>query len=396
LNTFRAKAVLTPEGLLDDAVVQIADDGAIVAVRGATPADPPALDGLILPGLVNAHTHLELSGLEGRVPGGEGLTRWVGKLIRERKTALTPEERVQTMRDAAGKLAAYGTMGVSDINNGADSGEALVEHGVSGIVQWELLTLDAQRLPLALWEAAEPHREVRGERGAAVVRPCPHAPYSTAPALIRACVKNSGTRRAPASLHIAEDREELAFVRDGSGAWAHFLDRAGVDWRWWQAPGGTPVEMLDQLGVLGPDLLLVHGVHLTPRDRSLLAKSGTPLVLCPRSNEHIGGELPDVPALLRTGVRLALGTDSLGSCPDLDVLGDAALLREAFPDVDPVVWLQLATRGGAEALALDLLGGIAVGKKPGLVLFEGVRSADELLGAVSSVPRRILAQHGVA
>jgi cytosine/adenosine deaminase-related metal-dependent hydrolase len=108
-------------------------------------------------------------------------------------------------------------------------------------------------------------------------------------------------------------------------------------------------------------------VHADADDRRRARAAGATAVLCPRSNLHIGGRLPDVPALRADGVGLALGTDSLASAPDLSLWGEIAALAEAFPDVAPDVWLAAATSGGAAALRLPALGAIAPGRRPGLL-----------------------------
>ena len=175
----------------------------------------------------------------------------------------------------------------------------------------------------------------------------------------------------------------MNFLRDGSGPFATFLDDLGIPWEWWEPPGCSGAAYLDRLGLLGPSLLLVHGVHLEADDRALLAERGAPLCLCPRSNLHIEGTLPDVPALLEAGVQLCLGTDSLASNADLDVLGEVVALMRAFPEVDPSRWLDLATRGGAEALGLPHLGTLEAGKSPGLLLLDVAE-----LEALVAPPRR--------
>ena len=138
-----------------------------------------------------------------------------------------------------------------------------------------------------------------------------------------------------------------------------------------------------------PGVLLVHAVWLSEADRLAIRAADAPIVLCPRSNLHIGGRLADVPALLRLGVRLALGTDSLASSPSLDPLDEIPVLAAAFPEVDPGIWLAIATTGGADALGMPRHGRIAPGATPGLVLLEGARDPSDLTGAV--IPRRWLA-----
>jgi cytosine/adenosine deaminase-related metal-dependent hydrolase len=108
-------------------------------------------------------------------------------------------------------------------------------------------------------------------------------------------------------------------------------------------------------------------VHASANDRRLAKNAGATVVLCPRSNRHIGGRLPDVPALLAEGIALALGTDSLASTPDLSLFGEIAALHAAFPDVPPEIWLSAATSGGARALRLEPCGALTPGRRPGLI-----------------------------
>lgn len=389
-----AAPALLPDGAVRDVAIDVGDDGVIAAVRERRADDPPAVDGIVVPGLVNAHVHTELSWVGDPVPGGAGLAPWVMRSMLRGRDAPAPEARRAAVAEAALHMVAWGTAAVSDVGSDADAAPVLAAAGLQGVLQREFLTMDAGLLPARMREAQACRGEARAASGRVVVRPAAHALYSTAPPLVLACLRGDDGRGPPGSLHVAEDREELRFLRDGTGAFAELLDRLGRDWRWWSPPGVTPVQVLAELGLLGPGLLAVHGVHLLPHDRALLARSRTPLCLCPRSNLHIGGELPDVAALIAAGVRLCLGTDSLASAPDLDLLGDVAVLAEAYPDVDVAVWFGLATAGGADALRLEHLGRIAPGKAPGLVLLEG---AATLADAVRDrAPRRWLVRPGVA
>lgn len=405
----RANRALVGKEILSDISVDLDDLGQIRAVRPARRFDPEARRGLLVPGLVNAHLHLELAALAGRVPGGDGLPKWVARLTRER-TESGGVDWTAAMVASAASIVAGGTVAVCDVANGDASALILAAAGLHGVVQRELLTMDARRLSDRIEAAGEADEEILSAGGRILVRPSPHAPYSTAPALIRAAVLGreenapvgrtwTGTdvthrrrTRPPASIHVAEDRAELQFLRDGTGPWAQLLDRMQLDWRWFEAPGTSPIAYLDALGVLGPGLILVHGVHLSPDDRNRIVRRRSPLCLCPRSNLHIGGELPDVTALVQLGAQLCLGTDSLASAPDLDVLGEVTALLMAFPALDPALALSYATAGGADALSLDHLGRIEVGKAPGLVLLE----VDDVSELRQRVPRRkVLAPAGL-
>ena len=370
-----ARRALVDDELVEHVAFETNAEGVIEAIRPVTAADPPAAEGLVVAGLVNAHLHLELSAWLGQVPGGQGLFPWVGAL-RSQPPASDPGGAAVA---AARSLRGGGTAMVCDISNQGHTGAWLAEAGLAGVVQHEQLGMHGPSIE---------ERVARGLQqrprwdGAVVTRPSPHAVYSTPGPLIQATARPM--EGAPASIHLSEDEAEEAFLRDGRGPVADLLDRLELDWSWYGAPGCSPAAWLERLGVLGPDLLLVHGVHLSADDRELLHARKAPLCLCPRSNLHIGGQLPDVPSLLDSGVSLALGTDSLASCPDLDVLGEVAALTAAFPEVPALRWLVMATAGGADALGWRGAGRLCVGAAPGLLLLEGVQHPADL----AHVPHR--------
>ncbi|HHO52596.1 MAG TPA: amidohydrolase [Deltaproteobacteria bacterium] len=356
----RTQRALLGDQLVEDAVVELSETHEITVVRPGRAGDPPALRGLLVPGLVNAHLHLELSWARGAIEGGEGLPAWVQAL----RSCTPPPDAAGRARRAAEAMIEGGTALVCDVSNLGDTAELLASVGLAGIVQHELLGLSQAGLSERIEAARAPARWV----GKVAVRPSPHATYSAPGPLLAAA--GAGRAGVPGSVHLAEDPGEAELTLRGSGPFAELLDALGIDWRWWEPPGLSPTAWLAALGLLGPELLLVHGVHLEPTDRAAIAAAGAWVCLCPRSNQHIGGQLPDVPALMQAGIGLCLGTDSLGSAPDLDVLGEIALLCGAFPQIPALRWLQLATVGGADALQRPGLGRIAVGATPGLLLLE--------------------------
>ncbi len=157
-------------------------------------------------------------------------------------------------------------------------------------------------------------------------------------------------------------------MRDGTGRWVAVLERMGVDPQT-RVSGRSPVATLAELGAFDGDHppLLVHMVHADDEDRRLAARAGATAVLCPRSNLHIGGVLPDVAGLMVDGVAIALGTDSLASSPDISLWGEMATLAAHLPSVPGHRWLDAATRGGAHALGLVELGTLTAGKRPGVL-----------------------------
>jgi cytosine/adenosine deaminase-related metal-dependent hydrolase len=365
-----------PPWIADGAVALDEDD----VVRAVGPraelrrrfADAPEErgEGALLPGLVNAHTHLELSDLAGQVPGGEGLVAWATACMRA-GAEHTPEQHRDAAMGAAAEAVRLGTAAVGDVSNSLASLPGIAAAGLRGTIFHELLGSRDAATGDALADAARERALVSKKQpwpvGLGYV-PAPHAPYSAHPRLIQRIFETAARTGLPTSVHVAEDPDELALLHDGSGRWRPVLEAMGVEVGA-RVPRREPVQYLAGLGAFaGPaPPLLVHMVHASANDRRLAKNAGATVVLCPRSNRHIGGRLPDVPALLAEGIALALGTDSLASTPDLSLFGEIAALHAAFPDVPPEIWLSAATSGGARALRLEPCGALTPGRRPGLI-----------------------------
>lgn len=311
---------------------------------------------VLTPGFVNAHTHLELSHLEGGVPGDRGFVAWIEDQLRVRAERPIDEGPV-AVRRAIAAMVAGGTAAVADVSNSLSTVDPLRESGIHALVLHEILGFDPAKADHVM-------AQTRAARAALSATPSPslriavaaHAPHSISRELFARLRSEGGVK----SIHVAESRAEDDFLRDGSGDWRAFLDRR-VGPIPFEAPGTTPVRYLDSLGVLTPGLLAVHCVRVDEADAKLLAARGAVAVLCPRSNEFLGNGVPPLALLLGHGVPLALGTDSLASCASLDVLEDARFLARRFPRVPGAALLHALTRGGALALGFDDLGEIRAG-----------------------------------
>jgi cytosine/adenosine deaminase-related metal-dependent hydrolase len=357
-------------------------DGRIAWVgRPGDPGEPagPVHDlgrGVLLPGLVNAHCHLELSHLAGALDAAaaEGYVAWVEALVEAR--GRYPPERVARAAEAAiDGLVRTGTAAVGDVSNTLAAVPLLTGSPLLAVVFFELLGWDPAAAPLAL-EAARRRIAEAGGRwpGPDVeVRIAAHAPHSVSPALLEALVADGG----PAALHLAESPGETRFLAEGDPDWAAFLRRRGLGHVRFTPPGASPVRYVDGLGVLHPALVAAHCVQVDADDIARLARHRVGVVLCPRSNLRLGAGLPPVPALRAAGVRLALGSDSLASAPDLDVLEDARALRRAFPELGAELLVHLATAGGADVLGLPALGALEPGRRAALAYAAADRTPDE-------------------
>ncbi|MDP2312920.1 MAG: amidohydrolase family protein [Pseudomonadota bacterium] len=334
-RAYRPTWAWTDEGLVRAPVFGVDERGILCDPRGLPVEDRR---GLLVPGFVNAHTHLEL----GPVPTAKqaGFVSWVAQF-----RAGAPPSAAQAGRGVFQAIRA-GTAALGEITNNGWSQGALTAARMPARVWHEVFGIDCVDVP----------GDVSG-------RLTPHAPHSTHPNMIKAAAALPG----PWSIHFDEDPEEAAWLASGTGAWRPFLQRSGRDLSAFPIPGLSPAAYLASMGVLDRRALLVHATCTRGADLDLIAAAR--VCLCVRSNEHITGRLPDVPGMLDRGIPLAVGTDSLASTPDLDPLAEAAALRRAFPQIAVEVWLHALTAGGADALDLPV-GRLTNGLAPGLLLVD--------------------------
>jgi aminodeoxyfutalosine deaminase len=351
------------------------DDGVVIAVGPRETVERrhgrgERLDAVLLPALVNAHLHLELSHMRGRVPGGEGLAAWIGRFVAAR-SEVRAQGAPEAMAEAAQALRAAGVAAVGDVSNTLASLEPLARAGLCGTVYHEVLGFPRDRFERYL-QAARAERAVRPRPPGLRVFESPHAVYSTNREALLALL-----RAGPCSIHLAEDPAEREFCRDGAGPFRRLLEGFGAaDIDALRVAGRSAAAWAVRDGGLGADRLAVHCVDLDGEDLALLAGCGATAVLCPRSNLAISGLRPPLPALLAAGVPLAVGTDSLASSPSLSPLAELALLRREFPDVPAARLLPLAWNGAA--VGAPHVGRLVPGPAPGLLAapLDGARPAD--------------------
>jgi cytosine/adenosine deaminase-related metal-dependent hydrolase len=349
------------------------DAGRIVAVGGGDEAEATRVFGprrdlgrvALVPGLVNAHTHLELSWLRDRVPPSNRFTSWVKQLIAARGGIERPDD--PTVTGAAGTAArearAQGTVAVGDISNSLASVDAIAASGMHGIVFHELMGF-RERTGALVDQTREARRQAAGRHPRVRVSLAPHAPYSVSRELFEAIRAEVATGDVPvSSVHLGESDEEMELLSMGTGEWARMLRWVGA-WRDdWQAPGVGPVEYLDQLGVFAGPTLAVHGVHLSDESLGRLKARGATIVTCPRSNQWVGVGVPPVERFYRSGVAVAVGTDSLASVEDLNLFAELKQMRWLGPNIPAARLIESATLTGARALGLDReLGSLTPGK----------------------------------
>ena len=304
----------------------------------------------LLPGLVNAHTHLELSWMRGRVPPRESMPAWAASLMALRRS-VSPEP-VEPVQAAIGEARASGTCLVGDVTNTLATYGFLLDSDLSGVLFRELLGFSATN-PDGLVAAAAAQIAELPPAARVQLSIAAHAPYSVSPGLFQSIERwhhERAGRRVPFSVHLGESPQEIEFLRAGTGEWRALLEALGVWNPGWSAPGCGPVEYLERFGVVGPALLAVHGVQFDDDDLARLARRGATVVTCPRSNRWTGAGTPPIDRFYGSGVRVAVGTDSLASVEDLNVFAELATMRRLARRVPAARLLESATRSGAEAL----------------------------------------------
>jgi cytosine/adenosine deaminase-related metal-dependent hydrolase len=349
---------------LERGAVLIGAGGRIAAVGPdrAVPRPPGVVseefaDALLLPGLINTHTHLELTSM-GELAEPE-FARWI-RAVRTRKAERTADE---ALRSARAGLAACHAAGVTTVADTGDSGaviRALAEGGASGIVYHEVFgphpDQAAESLSGLRREVAELGRFVGGRVRLGV---SPHAPYSVSGELYRRTARWASEAELPMAVHLAESAAESRLLGEGAGPFAAAWTGRGIPLP--DPLGCTPVEWLDRHEVLGPSTLCIHLVRAGAKDIATMAARGSAVAHCPRSNRaHGHGDAPLV-ALLEAGIRVGVGTDSeMSVVPDLlaearAATGIAGLGAEAA--------LRLCTIEAARALDLDAeIGSLTPGK----------------------------------
>lgn len=346
---------------LEEGSVTIAGDRILaVEAHGRRTPDIDLGNVAVLPGLVNAHTHLDLGSLSKPIPFTGDFTAWLRAVVEHRRGL--PAEQVRSAI-AAGldESLRHGVTLLADVSSQGTSWPLLVDAGVRAVVFHELLGLTPARASQA-WASALAW--LRSCTSTPTCRPglSPHAPYSVRRSLFRAAAVLAAERRLPLMIHLAESRGERELLEQHRGPFVPFLTGLGV----WDATGlARDLDEIVRLNDSVPHVLYAHGNYL---GSGMPLKENSTVVYCPRTHAHFGHAPHHFRRLQDRGVRVALGTDSRASNPDLDVLAEARFLRRQYPQIPGAILLHMATLAGAEALGWeDETGSLTPGKSADLI-----------------------------
>ena len=349
----------------------IVGDGRIVAVREGRIAggDRAGFPGCaIIPGFVNAHTHLELTILRGFLDDLP-FDAWIPRLTRAKYQQLSRDEMLLSARLGAVEMLRAGVTCVGEVMDIGTAWQAMREFGLQGVAYQEVFGPAESQCEPAMTDLARKIDSFRGEETDTLrAGVSPHAPYTVSSKLYAAVNEYAFRENLRLTAHIAESEQEGMFVRWGAGVFAERWSERGIEFA---PPGCSPVEYIDRLGLVRPEMLLVHAIDLEDGDLDIIKLRRPGIVHCPKSNAKLAHGVARVFELRAAGAALAIGTDSVASNNAVDMFEEmrSAIFQQRgltrrFDALDAQTVFRMATLGGAECLGMGKhLGSLEAGKR---------------------------------
>ncbi|MEF3168698.1 MAG: amidohydrolase family protein [Deltaproteobacteria bacterium] len=310
---------------------------------------------VLIPPLVNAHCHLELSPLKWRISPSGSFSSWVRSLV-DARSRISPDEWLPAVMSAAHGLFEGGVLGIGDVGNLGIASRALKEKDFppfSGIFYREIIQPRGGPEDLQPFETGGFPKGENGARVAISFGLSSHAVFSASSQVIIRTKAWDREHRIPFQIHTAESPEEMEFVLSGTGPILDLLKERGHRIAQEEIPGCSPIRYLHRLGVLDSNTVCVHAIHVDDDDLEILKKTGASVCLCPRSNLFLDVGIPQVERFAAAGIPFALGTDSLASNDTLSIFAEMSSLASLAPTIPPGRILTAATEHGARALGLS-------------------------------------------
>jgi cytosine/adenosine deaminase-related metal-dependent hydrolase len=388
-HKFKPQSLFTGHAMIEggNRVVVTTEDGTIVDVIPASEAgeDCKVLDGILSPGFINAHCHLELSHLKDAIPTQTGLSEFVKQIVPKRAAA---QEIIDAAIEAAEtEMYNNGIVAVGDICNTADTIAAKTKGRLAYYNFIEIYGLDpllaAQKMEAGL---SLQNEYINNGLNAVVV---PHAPYSVPAALLQLLAAAYGSHTV--SIHNQETKAENDFFENKIGAFVDMYARVGVDLDFFTPTKTTSLQSVLPYLEAAAKTIWVHNSFTSVSDINAVQATGTDAYwcLCPSANQYIENTMPPVQLLREQHANIIVGTDSYASNWSLNMLDELKKIQAHNPEIPLAEMLTWITSNGARALQMeDRLGTIEKGKKPGLVLIENISNQTQLTS--SSISKRLL------
>jgi aminodeoxyfutalosine deaminase len=374
-------------------IIAVGDDGRINGLfrQEESPVEPSGVEhfnGILCPGFVNTHCHLELSYLRGRIAPGTRLDGFISQVQQEKTGAIQPDEIHTAILKAEQEMLREGIVATGDIANTSDTFAVKGKQKLIYQTFIEAFGSDPARADKIFGKARQLYEQAKAQGLSASI--VPHSPYSVSMKLFERIGEFARKTHGAMSMHHQESEDENRYFEFGDGPVSDRLKRLGVDALSPHVTGKRPLQAVASYLPENNPLLLVHNTVSGVEDIAFAMKRFSKLwwCLCPNSNLYISGCLPDVPALRSAGAHITLGTDSLASNMRLSILEEMKTLSARYADLKIEELIRWGTFNGAAALGLaDTLGSFEPGKCPGIVLIEQNSEATVVLTKDSKVRR---------
>ena len=331
-------------------------------------------DGVLMPPLINAHTHLDLSLFKGCCHTESGFEHWVRRIIALKESA-DPDEIGKEAGKAASKMAESGTLYAGDICSNGFFEQFPVKGAprfLAGGVRFREFLGTMEPAGMELTAIPFSRDKLSGWMDSFAC----HAPHTCSPGVLKTVKQKARKNNLPFSIHLAESGQEAEFITTAKGKWAELLTERGIDFSDWGLPAESPVVHAHSLGLLDHRTLAVHLLQASNEDFDIIANSGAKACLCPRSNMNLHGRMPDLFRMIQKGIQPAIGTDSLASCDTLSVLDEMSFIALHLPGISPEILLNMATIYGARALGIEKTAGELDVGKPGWMVYLPVTASN--------------------
>jgi aminodeoxyfutalosine deaminase len=361
-----------------DSVLVCHENGSFERIISADEAGDQVelLSGLLTPGFVNCHCHLELSHLKGLIPEKTGLTNFVFDVMTHRMASL--DVKKAAIARAESDMLSTGIVAVGDICNTADtidvkSLKRLTYYNFIELAGWMPAFADDRfKTGKTLYKNFK--KILQDEKHLSL---SPHAPYSVSNALWDLLIP--GFQNKTITIHSQEFAAENEFFETGLGELNTMYGKMKMDTGHFTAPGVSSLAFFLPKMENAENIILVHNTFASQNDRNLANSLRRNLFFCfcPNANLYIEDQLPDIPAFINTDAKLVLGTDSLASNSKLSILEEMKTIKKVFPGISTAAMLRWATSNGASALQIaDQVGDFIKSKKPEIVLIENLKEGE--------------------
>ena len=381
---FQAALLFTGNQLLsgDDQVLTTKEDGTIEAILPVSEAgdDIQQFEGILCPGFVNAHCHLELSHMKGMIPAHTGLQEFVKQIVALRQ--VEPEVIQEAIVSAETEMIANGIVAVGDISNTLDTLSQKAKHHLAYYSFVELYDLDPTHAADKILAGLEMQKQFQENCVRASL--VPHAPYSVTNNLWHLLSAHFGIHTI--SMHNQETTDENDFFKTKSGSFLGMYERTKVNLDFFKATGLSSLQSVLPIFKNAHHGILVHNSYTSAEDIQAVhaAMDNAFWCLCPNANQYIEQTMPPIELLRSEKAKVVIGTDSYASNWSLNILDELKTIQQHQPKIPLAEMLGWATINGAQALQMDKhLGSFEKGKKPGVVLIKGMDALSGLLNASS-------------